>query len=169
MPAAFGIPGLYFEPREPPQYNPFEFFKDQIVVEQQIIDGPITLIPDVIKEWRVSWNDKLYNYEKLIHDYNNNNHSGIIYQTKGRARMTNLPKISDCVYVSCNKLKIMKCKIISNFVIGDEKYDIYNIGRELSTMFSTNEYLAMEIQEIYKTPIDLKGCQRTWTKMPIKT
>ena len=53
------------------------------------------------------------------------NHSGLIYQSKGNSKMKNLPNISDNVYISCNKLKIMKCKIITNFIIGrEEKSDI---------------------------------------------
>ena len=38
---AFGIPGLYFEPREPdmpppPIHNPFEFFHAQVDIKHQI-------------------------------------------------------------------------------------------------------------------------------------
>lgn len=34
------------------------------------------------ENWIVQWNYKLYDYKKLIRDYKNNNHSGIIYQPK---------------------------------------------------------------------------------------
>jgi len=116
--------------------------------------------------WQVTWNSKLYDYEKLINDFKNNNHSGIIYQCKGRAKMVKLPKINDYVYISCNKLKIMKCKVISNFVIGhEEKYDLYNIGSQTQRIHSiNNEYLTLQIEIIYENPEILKGFQRTWCK-----
>ena len=60
------------------------------------------------KTWKVSWNSKLYNYKKLISDFKNNINSGIIYQSKGRAIMKNLPQINDIVHISCNKQHIMK-------------------------------------------------------------
>ena len=118
------------------------------------------------KEWIVHWDKCLYNYKKLINDYKNNNHSGIILQCKGLAKMVKkIPEIGDYAYVKCNKLRIMKCKIISNFVIGvEEECDKYNIGKKNDRQHSTNnEYLAMQIQEIYENPIELRPYgQRTW-------
>ena len=122
------------------------------------------------KNWIVHWNYKLYDYEKLIRDYKNNNHSGIIHQCKGLAKMVKIPKIGDYAYVKCNKLKIMKCKIISNFVIGfEEECDKYNIGKKNNRQHSTNnEYLAMQIVEIYENPIELRHYgQRTWVSYSI--
>ena len=92
-------------------------------------------------------------------------HNGIIKQSKGRAKMRHLPKIGDIVYISCNKQKIMRCKIITEFIEygNGEKDDKYNIGicRNHAT---NNTYLYMEILEIYDKPETLLGCQRTWCK-----
>ena len=117
----------------------------------------------MVKSWQVTWNKSLYDYIGIINSYRNND-INIIYQSKGRARMRedNLPKIDDIVYVSCNKLKIMKCKIISNFIEGvDEKNDIHNKGSpRIHT--TNNTYLKMKIIEIYEKPTQLIGRQRTW-------
>jgi hypothetical protein len=117
----------------------------------------------MVKSWQVSWNKSLYDYIGIINSYKNNGND-IIYQSKGLARMKddNLPKINDIVYVSCNKLKIMKCKIISNFVKDIlEKNDIHNIGSP-RTHTANNTYLKMKIVEIYDNPSELIGRQRTW-------
>ena len=120
------------------------------------------------KNWIVHWNYKLYDYEKLIKDYKNKNHSGIIYQCKGLAKMVKIPKIGDYAYVKCNKLRIMRCKIITNFVIGvEEEYDKYIIGNDRQYA-TNNEYLAMKIVEIYENPIELRHYgQRTWVSYSI--
>tara|TARA_B100001094_G_C17677307_1_gene551702 strand:+ start:345 stop:593 length:249 start_codon:yes stop_codon:yes gene_type:complete len=78
--------------------------------------------------------------------------------------MKKIPKEGDYVYVSCNKLKIMKCIIISNFMIGEEeKLDLCNSGTpRIHT--NNNTYLKMKILEVYDKPIIFKGCQRTWSK-----
>ena len=70
---------------------------------------------DIPNIWKVSWNKNWYNYNQLIDDYNNQRFSGIICQKKGIAKMKRLPKIKDIVYISCNKFKIMKCIVISDF------------------------------------------------------
>lgn len=117
----------------------------------------------MVKTWQVSWNKNLYDYVGIINSFNNGE-TDIIRQSKGRARMRedNLPKIDDIVYVSCNKLKIMKCKVISNFIVGyEEKDDIYNRGNP-RTHTNNNTYLKMKIIETYDNPTELKGRQRTW-------
>ena len=117
----------------------------------------------MMKTWQVSWNKKLYDYRGIIKSYNNGEND-IIHQSKGRARMRedNLPKIDDIVFVSCNKLKIMKCKVISNFIVGDEETaDIYNKGNP-RTHADNKTYLKMKIIETYEKPTELKGRQRTW-------
>ena len=120
------------------------------------------------KTWLLSWNSKFYNYKQLIEDYNNNKHSGIIFQQKGNARMVHLPEIDDIVYISCDKLKIMKCKVISNFTSYNESYitDIYDIYdvKMTKTSTSNNEYLKIKIIKMYNKPNILKGNQRTWSK-----
>ena len=88
----------------------------------------------------------------------------VITQSKGLAHMITVPKVSDIVYVSCNKLQIMKCIVITDFIVGlDEQTDQYNIGlNRIHT--NNNTYLQMKIIEIFDNPIILKGCQRTWCK-----
>jgi len=66
-------------------------------------------------EWKLSWNKNKYDYLKLIDDYNNNNHNGIILQYSGNKNMKTIPQINDIVYVSCNRQKIMKCKVLTPF------------------------------------------------------
>lgn len=117
------------------------------------------------KTWKVSWNSKLYNYKKLISDFKNNINSGIIYQSKGRAIMKNLPQINDIVHISCNKQHIMTCIVLTNFIIGgvEQVKDEYNIGDQLDRLHSSNNtYLTMKIINIYENPVYLRGCQRTW-------
>ena len=117
----------------------------------------------MVKTWKVSWNKKLYDYKSIIESFKRGEED-IIYQSKGRARMKNEPKEGDNVYVSCNKLKIMKCMVISNFRIGhEETLDIYNRGNPRNHT-NNNTYLKMKILETFDEPIILKGCQRTWSK-----
>lgn len=120
--------------------------------------------------WKVSWNAKLYNYEKLINDYLNNKHSGIIYQSKGKAHMINLPQINDIVNISCKKQHILTCKIITGFINNgiEEQNDSYNLTNLLNNRnhADNNIYLTMQIINVVdrqKRPL-LKGCQRTWCK-----
>jgi len=115
------------------------------------------------KKWRVSWNKNLYDYKCIIELFKKGEQD-IIYQSKGGARMINLPKEGDYVYVSCNKLKIMKCIIISNFIVGyEEKTDQCNKGNPRNHT-NNNTYLKMKILEVYDDPEDFKGCQITWSK-----
>ena len=117
--------------------------------------------------WKLSWNSKFYNYKQLIKDYNNNKHSGIIYQQKGNARMVYLPIIGDIVYISCDKLKIMKCKVVSNFTSYNESIikDIYDI--KMGHLTNNKEYLKIQIIKIYNKPDVFKGNQRTWSKYKV--
>ena len=116
--------------------------------------------------WRVSWNKSFYNYQQLIQDFNNGTHSGIIFQSKGRARMVNLPKINDIVYISCNKLHIMTCTVISNFIDNgnEEQVDSYNLGGG-NRPHANNIYLAMKIDIIHDEPDRFLGRQRTWCRI----
>ena len=114
--------------------------------------------------WKCSWNKNLYDYKRIIEDFRLNQVS-VIKQSKGNAKMVNLPQIGDIVFVSCNKKKIMKCRVISDFITDDEQHnDPYNIGENrLHSM--NNTYLNMSIIEIYDDPQDFRGCQRTWSKL----
>ena len=79
--------------------------------------------------WQVSWNAKKYDYQRLIRDYQNGRHTGFITNAKGMAKMKVLPQTNDCVYVSCDKNKIMKCRVASEFITNDAGCtDEYSIG-----------------------------------------
>ena len=125
-------------------------------------------------DWKVTWNAKWYNYLNRIQIFKNDNNDNIIYQSKGNANMVIEPNINDIVYISCNKLKIMKCIVISNFINGNEqKNDICNMSNDYDNKLSNenrrhannNEYLKIKILEVYNNPTKLNGNQRTWTKM----
>ena len=119
------------------------------------------------KSWKVTWNKDLYNYEKLIKDFKNEKIINI-FQSKGQAKMVNLPKIGDFVYISCNKLKIMKCKVKTNFVeYKKKKKDEYNKG-EIRNHTDNKIYNILEILKVYDNPKVLKGCQRTWCTYKVK-
>lgn len=113
--------------------------------------------------WKVSWNHNKYDYKGVI-DAFNKKEVDVIYQSKGRASMKILPLVGDYVYVSCNKLKIMKCIVLSEFMTGtEEKYDVFN--KETVREHATNDtYLKMKILEVYNDPHTLHGNQRTWCK-----
>lgn len=114
--------------------------------------------------WQVTWNPKLYDYTKLIEDYKNGRHTGYIKQSKGRAVMNIVPQIGDFVYISCNKKKIMKCEVVSNFVVNEHEInDSYCKGRRLHTI--NNTFLEIKIIDIYTNPEVLLGYQRTWVKI----
>ena len=116
--------------------------------------------------WKLSWNSKFYNYKQLIKDYNKNKHSGIIFQKKGNARMVHLPKLGDIVYISCDKLKIMKCKVVSNFTSYYESIITDNYDIKMGNISNnSNEYLKIQIIKIYNKPDIFKGNQRTWSKI----
>jgi len=115
--------------------------------------------------WKVSWNKNLYDFQTIIKDFKQGK-SDVIHQSKGRAHFKecNLPAIGDTAYVSCNKQKIMKCEVISDFIVGsEEKEDVYNKGK-IRKHASNNTYLKMQIIETYDDPQVLRGCQRTWSK-----
>lgn len=113
--------------------------------------------------WKVSWNKNLYDYKKIIEDYKSGNVL-TIKQSKGKGKMINPPFIGDIVFVSCNKQKIMKCEVVSNFVINEEeKNDIYNKG-DIRSHSDNNTYLHMNIVEVYDNPEQLNGSQRTWIR-----
>jgi len=110
-------------------------------------------------------NNYSHDYQRLIHDYRNN-HNDIYYQSKGKSRMKNEPRIEDTVYVSCGKLKIMKCVVLTNFSTFDEtiidnylKYD----NNEQRPHTDKKIYLQLKIVEIYDDPEEFLGNQRTWT------
>jgi len=115
--------------------------------------------------WQVTWQRKLYDYKKLIDDYRNGRHDGFPKQSKGRAKMRVEPQIGDDVYISCDKLKIMKCKVVSGFMENEQEMnDQYCIG--VSRPHTNNNlFLRLQIVEVYDEPERLLGYQRTWVKL----
>jgi len=115
--------------------------------------------------WKTTWNKTLYDYEKVINDINNGTHNKVIVQSKGKRNMKFCPIIGDFVYVSCNKLKIMKCVVISEFSVNmTQLEDPYNKG-ENRTHTENNICLTMRVIEVYNQAEPLKGNQSTWVKM----
>lgn len=114
--------------------------------------------------WQVTWNPKLYNYQKLIQDY----HSGkvqTIYQSQGMGKMIYIPQINDLVYISCEKKKIIKCQVLSIFKRGiEQKQDEYNLTTDRKHTHNY-KYLEMKIIEVYEKPEPMLGFQRTWKQL----
>jgi hypothetical protein len=115
--------------------------------------------------WQLTWQKKIYDYKRLISDYRNEAHTGFIKQSKGMAKMRVVPQVGDDVYVSCNKLKVMKCKVVSGFVENErENLDGYCIG-SLRLHTHNNVILTLQIVEVYDEPERMLGFQRTWVKL----
>jgi len=116
--------------------------------------------------WQVTWNKKLYDYKRVISDYRNGRHIGFIKQSKGMAKMRTEPQIGDVVFISCDKLKIMKCNVVSGFVENEqEMHDNYCImDNQLRPHTRNNILLMMQIVEVYDEPERMLGYQRTWVK-----
>jgi len=116
--------------------------------------------------WQVTWNKKLYDYKRVITDYRNGRHTGFITNSKGMAKMCVEPQIGDDVYISCDKLKIMKCKVVSGFVENEREMrdDYHIVSTELLPHTRNNILLMMQIVEVYDEPERMLGYQRTWVK-----
>jgi hypothetical protein len=117
--------------------------------------------------WKVSWNHRRYNGQKLMDDYRNGSHTGFIKQSKGLAKMCNLPKMGDIVYISWKKTKVMKCTVVADFVVNEiEINDEYHIGSTHTQLHTRNNtFLMLKIAEVYETPERMLGNQRTWVKI----
>ena len=116
--------------------------------------------------WQVTWNKNLYDYKRVISDYKNGRHTGFIKNSKGMAKMRIEPQIGDDVYISCDKLKIMKCKIVSGFVDNQQEMrdDYHIVSSDLLNHTRNNIFLMVQIVEVYDEPERMLGYQRTWVK-----
>ena len=121
--------------------------------------------------WRVSWNAKLYDYRQVISAFQNGEKSSI-YQSKGLAKMKNLPTIGDTVVVTCKGFRRMQCTVTGNFQTAVapspnlEQQDVFNRG-EVRRHAENNTYLEMKITHVYpEDTMPLRGNQRTWSKLP---
>ena len=115
--------------------------------------------------WQTSWKHKRYDYKRLIEDYKAGR-TLEVKNSKGMAKMKVVPHIGDTVDVSCNKKKIMKCSVISEFEEEENGgYDEYCIGaKETHDYMQNNICLRLRIMEVYDNPEVLNGLQRTWVK-----
>ncbi len=118
-------------------------------------------------KWQVSWNAKRYDYKRLIRDYLEGGHTGFVTNSKGMAKMVVLPQIGDEVVVSCDKKKILKCRVASEFVVHEHgAHDEYSIGVPgTSPHTHNNTFLMLQIVEVYENPERLNGFQRTWVRL----
>jgi hypothetical protein len=119
-------------------------------------------------KWQVSWNKSKYDYKRLIRDYLEGRHTGFVTNSKGMAKMVVLPQIGDEVFISCDKKKILKCVVASEFVVNEQygSYDEYSIGAPGTHPHThNNTFLMLQIVEVYENPEPLKGFQRTWVKL----
>jgi len=114
--------------------------------------------------WKVSWNKDKYDYKKLVDDFKQDKIS-IIDQSKGMAKMVNLPSIGDSVFISCNKQKIFKCKVMTNFTAYKEPIDNIYLKSDNRTHTANNTYLKIKILQYYEVSEIFSGNQRTWTKL----
>ena len=114
--------------------------------------------------WQISWNKKIYDYKRLIKDFKD----GLtleVTNSKGMAKMKVLPQINDMVYVSCDKKKIMICKVVTDFTVKENgSYDEYCISSNRQHA-QNNTFLTLKIIEVYETPEKMLGFQRTWVKL----
>jgi len=115
--------------------------------------------------WQTSWKHKRYDYKRLIEDFKAGR-TLEVKNSKGMAKMKVVPHIGDTVDVSCNKKKIMKCSVISEFEEEENGgYDEYCIGsKETHDYMQNNICLRLRIMEVYDNPEVLNGLQRTWVK-----
>jgi len=67
--------------------------------------------------WKVSTNCKLFDYAKAQNDFSEGKKVKI-YQSKGKAKMVNCPKVDDIVYFSSNKKEVLIGKVIKEFTEG---------------------------------------------------
>jgi len=118
-------------------------------------------------KWQVSWSKNSYDYKQLIRDYLEGHHTGFVTQSKGMAKMVVVPQIGNEVIISCDKKKILKCKVVSDFVIHENgANDEYCIGMPETRIHTRNNtFLMLQIIEVYENPEPLKGFQRTWVKL----
>jgi len=112
--------------------------------------------------WQISWNYKIYDYQRLIEDFKAGR-TLEVKNSKGMAKMKVVPHIGDTVVVSCKKKKIMKCSVISEFEEQENgSHDEYCIGYRKHSQ--NNIFLRLKITEVYDNPEVLNGFQRTWVK-----
>ena len=114
------------------------------------------------EQWLIIWNEKQYNYKKLLEDINNGLHNGFISQ-QYRKIQKNLPKIDDIVYIKVKGCIIAKSIVINIKLLNNpiDKYDIDN------TNMKSSEFCVIQIIKIYNTPIKTKRntCMTNWTHL----
>ncbi len=116
--------------------------------------------------WKVNWNKNFYDYKRVINDYKNGRHTGFIEQSKGMKKMVVEPQVGDEVYICCDKLNIMKCKVVSGFVENQQQMrdQYYIVSSDLLNHTRNNIFLMLQIVEVYDEPERMSGSQGTWSK-----
>ena len=120
--------------------------------------------------WKVSTNYKFFDYKKAQDDYKslllgNRKTPVLIYQSKGKARMVNIPKKGHKVYLSCAKKEVLIGEIIEDFNDGIMHHTCpYNKGKLIDASHrEPASYCIIKITAIGNES-ELKGVQRTWSK-----
>lgn len=100
--------------------------------------------------WKLVWNKKIYNYEKILEDFKLDKVS-IIKQKINKTNKYNLPQVGDSVIIYCDEKKLMKCRIISGCINCGDYENPYNITGAIDDKNSV--YLKIKIMEVYINPI----------------
>ena len=113
--------------------------------------------------WKISTNSKYFDYESAIRSFEQNG-SFILWQSKGRANMVNVPKINDKVIITCDKKEILKGYIKYEFTNGT-KHTTLECPFSKGNSIHRNELVYAGIMITEKGSMNyLRGCQRTWCK-----
>lgn len=117
------------------------------------------------KYWKVSWNKKLYDYERAVKEFKEGKRKFIL-QSRGRAHMVQCPTVGHVAYVCCDKRLVMKCVVKTDFITDNKQHnDSCNLGKE-RTHSENDTYLKMEIIKVYDDIIPFDKGMRTW--LPLK-
>lgn len=117
--------------------------------------------------WKLTWNKKYYDVERLINDFPNmNDDEKVIFCSKGRAYMKNLPREGDLVTVVVvpHGKKIFSGIVIEGFSHGtSHQTDLYNLGKSRPHA-EIEEFAKIKLIDI----LDREPCsggRKTWTAM----
>ncbi len=117
------------------------------------------------KYWKVSWNKKLYDYERAVKEFKEGKRKFIL-QSRGRAHMVQCPTVGHIAYVCCDKRLVMKCVVKTDFITDNKQHnDGCNLGNK-RTHSENDTYLKMEIIKVYDDIIPFEKGMRTW--LPIQ-
>ena len=117
-----------------------------------MVKGRLKMIENK-KYWKVSWNKKLYDYERAVKEFKEGKRKFIL-QSRGKAHMVQCPTVGHIAYVCCDKRLVMKCVVKTDFITDNKQHnDSCNLGKE-RTHSENDTYL--KIKEENKK--DKKDC-----------